>query len=211
MQRSSVSLLVLLALAAASPVMADGSAEAGAAKAATCVACHGLNGNSVNPDWPNLAGQNASYIREQLHLFRGGQRYEPNMAPQAAALSDQDIDDLAAYYSALAPQGLEADPSYWKAGEQLYRSGNPGKGVPACVACHGPVGRGNPGAGYPALRAQYAVYTVKQLRAYAANARYVDQNGESHQSRNGAMMNTIAAAMTAEDIRDVASYIQGMR
>jgi cytochrome c553 len=187
-----------------------GRADAGATKSAVCSACHGPNGNSVNPEWPRLAGQSAVYIAEQLRLFRAGVRNNPVMKPLAAALSDQDIDDLAVYYEAQTPTGLEADPSYWKAGEALYLSGDSAQQVPGCVACHGPVGRGNLAAGYPALRAQQSVYVMKQLNDYASGGRYSAANPASA-SRNGVMMFTIAKRLSAEQIRDVASYVQGMR
>ena len=182
----------------------------GATKSAVCASCHGPNGNSVNPDWPRLAGQSAVYIAEQLRLFRSGVRNNPVMKPLAATLSDQDIDDLAVYYEAQTPVGLEADPSYWKAGQALYLSGDEAHSVPACVACHGPVGRGNLAAGYPALRAQQSVYVVKQLNDYAGGARYSTANPATA-SRNGIMMFTIAKRLSPEQIRDVASYVQGMR
>ena len=182
----------------------------GATKSAVCASCHGPNGNSVNPDWPRLAGQSAVYIAEQLRLFRSGVRNNPVMKPLAATLSDQDIDDLAVYYEAQTLVGLEADPSYWKAGEALYLSGDEARSVPACVACHGPVGRGNLAAGYPALRAQQSVYVVKQLNDYASGARYSGANAATA-SRNGVMMLTIAKRLSPEQIRDVASYVQGMR
>jgi cytochrome c553 len=181
---------------------AQGSAEAGATKAAVCLACHGLNGNSTNGEWPTLAGQNATYVAEQLRLFRAGKRSNPVMMPLAMGLSDDDINDLAAYYAAQKPAGLEADPSYWEAGEKLYRGGNVAKNVPACIACHGPLGRGNAPAAYPALRAQQSVYTQKQLNDYAAGQR----PGEKAK-----IMETIAKRMSADDVRNVASYIQGMR
>ena len=187
-----------------------GKAASGEAKAALCTACHGPNGNSVNPEWPRLAGQSAVYIAEQLKLFRSGVRNNPIMKPLAASLSDQDINDLAVYYQAQTPSGLEADPSYWKAGEALYLSGDTERGVPACVACHGPVGRGNLAAGYPALRAQQSVYVVKQLNDYASGARYTGAN-PAQASRNGVMMLTLAKRLTPEEMRDVASYLQGMR
>jgi cytochrome c553 len=205
---------LMLALAAPlsfAPAALAASAEAGAAKAAVCGACHGANGNSTNPEWPQLAGQNAAYITEQLHLFQKGVRVNPLMTAQASVLSEEDIADLAAYFAAQVPEGKEADPSYWKAGEKLYRAGDRARNVPACKACHGPVGRGNPGAAYPALRAQHSVYTVKQLTDYASEARYRDANGVVQKSRNGHIMVTIAHRLTADDIRDLASYIQGMR
>lgn len=188
----------------------DGDAAHGTAKAAVCSACHGPNGNSTNADWPRLAGQSAVYIAEQLRLFRSGVRNNPVMKPLASSLSDQDIDDLAVYYEAQTPAGLEADPSYWQAGESLYRRGDRAHDVPACVACHGPVGRGNLAAGYPALRAQQSVYVAKQLNDYASGARYTAANPATA-SRNGAMMFTIARRLSPEQIRDVASYVQGMR
>jgi cytochrome c553 len=187
-----------------------GKVADGATKAAVCAACHGPNGNSVNPEWPRLAGQNAVYVAEQLRLFRSGVRNNPVMKPLASSLSDQDIDDLAVYFEAQTPAGLEADPSYWKGGEALYLRGDRDKAVPACVACHGPVGRGNLAAGYPALRAQQSVYVVKQLNDYASGARYSGPNPATA-SRNGVMMFTIAKRLSAEQIRDVASYVQGMR
>ena len=189
---------------------ADGDAGRGAIKTAVCSACHGPNGNSASPEWPRLAAQSAVYIVEQLRLFRSGVRDNPVMKPLASTLSDQDIDDIAVYYQAQTPLGLEADPSYWRAGDALYERGDRGHDIPACTACHGPVGRGNLAAGYPVLRAQQSVYVVKQLNDYASGARYTAAKPATA-SRNGAMMFTIAARLSSEQIRDVASYIQGMR
>ena len=210
-----LSLAPVLALAQTAPPAPDlaytrGKAADGATKSAVCSACHGPNGNSVNPEWPRLAGQNAVYLAEQLRLFRSGVRNNPVMKPLAATLSDQDIDDLAVYYEQQTPAGLEADPSYWKAGEALYLRGDRSKAVPACIACHGPVGRGNLAAGYPALRAQQSVYVIKQLNDYASGTRYSGDKPASA-SRNGVMMLDIAKRLSAEQIRDVASYVQGMR
>jgi len=187
-----------------------GKDAAGATKSAVCAACHGPNGNSVNPEWPRLAGQSAVYIAEQLRLFRSGLRANPVMQPLAATLSDQDISDLAVYYEAQTPTGLEADPSYWQDGQALYLRGDHARDVPACTACHGPVGRGNLAAGYPALRAQQSVYVMKQLNDYASGARYTGPN-PVQASRNGTMMFTLAKRLTPEQIRNVASYVQGMR
>lgn len=200
------------ALAAETAAPARGDAAAGATKAATCVACHGLNGNSVNPEWPVLAGQNATYAHEQIVRIRDGQRPVPLMQPMVKDLNDQDVADLAAFFSTQTPAGLEADPSYWQAGERLYRNGDAARGIPACIACHGPVGRGVPAADYPALQAQHSVYTVKQLDNYATDVRYAkDANGRAQSGPNAAMMQTIATRLSAEDRRDLASYIQGMR
>jgi cytochrome c553 len=205
--------LVLLTFgggAFAQSVKAD--AAAGASKAATCTACHGLNGNSVNPEWPVIAGQNATYVREQVLYIKTGKRPNPLMLPMVQNLTEQDIADLAAYYSTQTPTGHEADPSYWQAGEKLYRGGDARRDIPACMACHGPVGRGNPAAGYPALQAQHSVYTVKQLNDYAGDVRYAkDDKGRSQASANAHIMITIASRLTAEDRRNLASYIQGIR
>ena len=199
--------------AAGAPAIITGSAEAGATKAAVCTACHGVNGNSVNPEWPNLAGQNATYLREQLEMFKAKKRNNPIMQPIVDPLTEQDFADLAAFFSTQTPSGLEADPSYWKAGEALYKSGDAARSIPACTACHGPAGQGNAGAGYPALRAQHSVYTVKQLQDYLTKNRYRDATDASvvNSTRNSAMMTTIAARLTPEDIRNLASYVQGLR
>jgi len=210
-------LAAMLANAEAPPAPADalpftkGTVQQGGTKTAVCTACHGPNGNSANPEWPRLAGQSAVYVAEQLQLFRTGIRNNPVMMPMATTLSDQDISDIAVYYEAQTPQGLEADPSYWQAGEALYRRGDRARNIPACVACHGPGGRGNLAAGYPALRAQQSVYVVKQLNDYASGGRYPGAKNPALPSRNGAMMLTIAKRLTPEDIRNVASYVQGLR
>jgi cytochrome c553 len=190
-----------------------GSADAGASKAAVCTACHGVNGNSVNPEWPNIAGQNAVYLREQLAMIRDGKRVNLLMQPIVKDMTDQDFADLAVYFAAQTPTGLESDPSYWKAGEALYKSGDTSRNIPACTACHGPSGLGNAGAGYPALRAQHSVYTVKQLQDYLTKNRYRDSADASvvNATRNSTMMTTIAARLSPEDIRNLASYLQGLR
>ena len=219
MKVASVGSIVLAALLASAPGLAEeaaaptavGTVEAGAPKAAVCSACHGPNGNSANPEWPTLAGQNAVYISEQLHLFKDGVRNNPVMAPIVATLAPADFADLGAYYAVQTPAGQEADPSYWKSGARLYRRGDKARNIPACIACHGPIGRGNLAAGYPALRAQHSVYTVKQLNDYAGGTRYPGATAEKPASRNAPIMATIAKRLTPEDIRDISSYIQGMR
>jgi cytochrome c553 len=134
------------------------------------------------------------------------------MPTQAAKLSTQDIADLAAYFALQTPTGGEADPSYWKAGEKLYRGGDPARAIPACMACHGPVGRGVPSAGYPQLRAQHAVYVLAQLQQFASDTRYMrDSKGVSAGGLDDQIMHTIASRLTQEDMRDLASYVQGMR
>jgi cytochrome c553 len=205
--------VLTLGFAAGNALAAEkGDAAAGAGKAATCTACHGLNGNSANPEWPVLAGQNANYLTTQINNFRGGKRANPLMQPMVQNLTDQDIADLAAFFSVQTPTGNEADPSYWKAGEKLYRGGDATRAIPACVACHGPIGRGNPAAGYPALQAQHSVYTVKQLNDYTTDTRYTqDAAGKPQYTANAQMMRVVAGRLTPEDRRNLASYIQGIR
>jgi cytochrome c553 len=182
--------------------MAVGKAEAGATKAVVCQACHGANGNSTNPEWPSLAGVGADYIADQLKNFKEGKRTNPVMMPNAMGLSADDMADLGAYFDSLTNTGLEADPSYWQAGEKLYRGGDQARAIPACMACHGPTGRGNEPAKFPALRGQQSVYVVKQLNDYASGARTTGPNG---------IMQTIAKRLSPEDMRNLASYLQGIR
>lgn len=184
--------------------LVDGSAEAGKAKAITCVACHGAEGNSANALWPNIAGQHAAYTLDQLKAFKDGTRKDPLMSSQAIMLSDEDMADLAVYFESLpgAAQAV-ADASLVARGEALYRGGNPQTGASACMACHGPTGRGNPAALYPALQGQHATYTAKQLHAYADGTRETD--GKTR------MMRDIAARLSKEDIEALASYVQGLR
>lgn len=180
-----------------------GSAEKGQAKAAPCVACHGVNGNSVNPVWPNLAGQHAAYIQRQLGAFKNDARQDPLMTPMAKPLSDEDMADLGAFFSSQKPTGtLEAEPSKVALGQRLYRGGDQKTGVAACAACHGPNGAGNPAASYAQIRGQHAPYIAAQLKAYRAGTRQTDPNQ---------MMRNVAAVMTDEQIDAVAAYIQGLR
>jgi cytochrome c553 len=198
-----IAAIALIPLFAAGPApAATGDAAAGAQKAAVCGACHGMNGNSVNPEWPNLAGQHESYIAAQLALFKQGVRNNVIMAPNAMLLGDQDMADLAAYFSQQPLQGLEADPSLYAAGGALYRSGDAARGLPACMACHGPAGKGNGPARYPALRSQHSLYTYGQLKAYASGERKAVGND---------MMQVIAAKLSDEEMRALASYLQGLR
>jgi len=176
--------------------------ESGQAKSGVCAACHGVDGNSVNPEWPSLAGQNASYIVAQLQHFKDGDRQNPLMSPQAAALNPQDMADLAAYFSSQTITPKEADPDLVTRGQKIYRGGDEARGITACIACHGPNGRGNAVAGYPAIAGQHATYLANQLRLYGSGDRSSDPNQ---------MMRSIARRMTENDIKAVASYMQGLR
>lgn len=196
--------LALVATQGQAESLVDGSAEAGEAKALTCTACHGPQGNSSNALWPNIAGQGAPYLQAQLSAFKSGARMDPLMSGQAMMLSDQDIADLAVYFENLpAAAQAVADADLVGRGEALYRGGNSETGVAACMACHGPTGRGNPAAGYPALQGQHAAYTAKQLNEYAAGTRQTD--GKTR------MMRDIASRLSKDDIAALSSYMQGLR
>jgi len=196
--------LALIAPQVQANSLADGSADAGKAKALTCTACHGPEGNSISALWPNIAGQNAPYLLAQLAAFKDGARVDPLMTSQAMLISEQDMADLAVYFEGLpaAAQSVKNAATVDR-GEALYRGGNAEAGVPACLGCHGPSGRGNPAARYPALRGQHADYTAKQLNDYANDTRQTD--GKTR------MMRDIAGRLSREDIEALSSYVQGLR
>jgi cytochrome c553 len=184
--------------------LVDGSIEAGKAKSFTCTACHGAEGNSTIPTWPNIAGQSASYIVSQLNAFKNSSRTDPLMAPQAMMLSDEDVRNVAVYFESLPAAAMAvANPATVGKGEALYRGGDADSGTPACLACHGPTGRGNPAAVYPALQGQHATYTAKQLRDYASGERTSD--GRTR------IMRDISSRLSTDDIEALASYMQGLR
>lgn len=195
-------LLAMTPLSAASLV--DGDVAAGKAKSATCAACHGADGNSITPLWPNIAGQSAKYLQQQLLAFKEGKRMNPLMTSQAMLLSETDMADLAVYFESLpaAAQAI-ADPNLLIRGEALYRGGNAEEGIAACIACHGPTGRGNPSPPYPALNGQHADYVAKQLMDYASGARKSDGVTK--------IMRQISERLSMEDIQALASYVQGLK
>ncbi|MEQ8205071.1 MAG: c-type cytochrome [Woeseia sp.] len=194
----------LLSSTASADGIVEGSADAGKDKSITCAACHGADGNSVNPAWPSIAGQHASYIVKQLQAFKRGERADPLMTGQAMMLSDEDMNNLAVYYSEQRPASRAvADASLVSKGEALYRGGDQESSASACIACHGPTGKGNPAASYPSIRGQYAVYTAKQLHDYASGTRKSD--GVTR------VMRDVAARLSDDDIKAVSAYVQGLR
>jgi cytochrome c553 len=199
----------LVSFQASADSLVDGSADAGKAKSITCSACHGAAGNSVNPLWPNIAGQNATYLVAQIKAFQPDEngkalRSDPLMTSMAMPLSDQDIRDLAVYFESLpAAANSVQDAASVARAEALYRGGDKDSKAAACLACHGPTGRGNPAATYPALHGQHATYTAKQLRDYATETRTSD--GKTR------IMRDIAARLSEDDIVAIASYVQGLK
>lgn len=186
----------------ASAAHAAGDAKAGEAKAQACAACHGANGNSTVANFPKLAGQHAGYTVKQLADFKKGEtRSDPIMAGQVANLSEQDMEDLGAYYAKQSASLGQADEKLAAFGEKLYRGGNPQKGLTACIACHGPAGAGNPASNFPLLSGQHTDYLVKALKDFRDGKRSNDLNG---------MMRDIASKMSDNEIMAVSSYISGL-
>ena len=198
------------ATAAAKP----GDPTAGAAKAAACGACHGMDGNSADPQYPKLAGQHERYIARQLTLFKSGDRDNAIMKPFAMTLSDQDMRDVGAYFASKSILPGLADDSVIKAdagpetyaqrGEALFRGGRSESGLPACMACHGPSGRGNPGPPYPQIGGQHSKYTKDVLTRFRGGL--VLGKGEHANS----IMAQVAASLSDEDITALASYLEGL-
>lgn len=197
-----LSMAALIGGAQAAGTALVGDAAAGKTKSVTCAGCHGMDGNSMNTIWPKIAGQHDKYIRKQLANFKSGERYNASMSPMAMPLTEQDMADLAAYYSTQTITPGEASPELVDKGQNLYRAGNPTSGVSACIACHGPSGQGNPMANFPSLAGQHADYTVSTLKHFRSGERANDA---------GQMMRNIAAKMTDQEIEAVAQYIQGLQ
>ncbi|MGH1536554.1 MAG: c-type cytochrome [Gammaproteobacteria bacterium] len=205
-----IAILVYVAGFYVTGVHAAGDVEAGKQKSEPCAACHGVAGVSVNPAWPKLAGQGEKYLVDQLHLFKEKVRVNTLMNPQAENLSEQDIEDISAYYASLPANKGSADPDkefqgekLHVIGERIYRGGNTETGVPACMSCHAPDGVGNAPAKFPQLAGQHAVYTAAQLRAYRSGARYQPDD-------NLNMMKEIATYLSDTEIDAVAEYISGL-
>lgn len=204
--RSSVCAVVVLGawlMAVLAPAQADvgGNVDAGKKKAQVCAACHGLDGNGgADPTWPKLSGQIPEYLLGQLQRFKSGARENPIMKGMAAALSDQDMKDLAAYYASQSRSlGSANDKDLALQGQRIYRGGIEADAVPACMSCHGPSGHGLP-PNYPRLYAQNTAYTEKQLVDFKAGRRTATDN----------IMPQIAGRMNASEIKAVAEYLAGL-
>ncbi len=182
-------------------LFAQGDAAAGQAKSALCATCHGADGNSQLAINPRLAGQNARYMVKQLKDFKSGDRPGATMSAMVLSLSEQDMEDIAAWYASQLPTVQGADPESLELAERLYRAGNSAIAVAACSACHSPTGKGNAQAGFPALSGQHPAYTLQQLKDFRAGIR---QNDAS------AMMRTVVERLTDKELEALASYVSGL-
>ncbi len=175
-------------------------AKAEASYTAVCLACHGVDGNSAIPINPKLAGQHPEYLAKQLHEFKDGKRKNAVMSGFAAALSDDDIRNLAAWANSKKPKaGFAKDKTLVALGEKIYRGGIADRQVPACAGCHSPNGAGLPSQ-FPRLSGQHADYVAGQLTAFRDGGR-----------KNSAPMMQVAAKMNDREIKAVADYIAGLR
>jgi cytochrome c553 len=189
-----------------------GDASAGKDKTVVCGACHGVDGNSVVPTFPKLAGQNERYLIKQMQDIKNDDRPVPTMAGQLIGMSDEDIADIAAYYASKTGSGGQADPTKVEQGAGVYRGGVSATGVAACAACHGAAGGGNAPAGFPALAGQHADYIADQLRRFRTGAENTLAQNSAGRTNDGdaRMMRDVAYRMTDNEINAVASFIAGL-
>lgn len=176
--------------------------EAGKDKSTTCVACHGADGNSTNAIWPKLAGQHANYLVKQINDFRSGVREDAVMKGMVAALSDDDIADISAFFESQTIKPAAFNQEVVAKGEAIYRGGIAETSVPGCIACHSPSGTGNGPAKFPSLKSQHPEYIVAQLKKFKDGSRSND---------TGKMMSNVAARMLDSEMEAVAAYIAGLQ
>jgi len=195
-------LLGLLLMGLAGIVHAAGDAAAGQGKVAVCGACHGPDGNSPAPNFPKLAGQGERYLLKQLQDIKSGSRPVLEMTGQLDNFNEQDLADIAAWFSSQKMTVGAADAELVARGERLFRGGKLAEGMPACTGCHSPQGTGNSAAGFPHLGGQHAQYTAKQLTDF--------REGERVNDGDAMIMRSIAAKLSNKDIAAISSYIQGL-
>lgn len=202
---TSISLSALLFSLSALAISAGDPAK-GQEKSMTCQGCHGPDGNSLGPQYPNLAGQHAGYLSKQLHNFQSGERKDPTMTSMAATVNDEDIKDITAFFNSqkLKTAEIEAqsfDPQLLMVGRKIYKGGNMYSGVPACAGCHGAHGAGNAPGKFPRLDGQKIEYVTKQLKDFAAATRSNDPRS---------IMQNIASRLSEKEIKAVATYIRSL-
>lgn len=193
-------------------IAAEGNVASGKEKTASCAGCHGEDGNSPADTFPKLAGQHASYIVKQLVAFKSGERKDAMMAALASSLSEQDMQDAAAFYASqkVTPNAkTEADAADKEdaaalliEGRNLYRNGNLATQVSACIACHGPFGDGNKPAAFPLLKSQHTAYLIKTLTDFKTDLR--SNNPEN-------MMHMIAKKMSEREIKAVSVFLSNLQ
>ena len=195
-------LRLLIILAASLVTIGAGNADSGKDKVATCVACHGQDGNSMVGLWPSLAGQNANYLVRQLQHIKSGKRSIVEIAGLLDNFSTKDLDDIAAFYASKNNTIGQVEADKVELGRKLYYSGSLEKGIPACTACHSPKGKGNAPAGYPLLSGQQVDYVTKSLKNY--------RSGERNNDESSQMMMAIAYKLDDVEIDALSSFINGL-
>lgn len=193
---------LLLTLGITGMAHAAGDAIAGQGKVAVCGACHGADGNSMVPTFPKLAGQGQRYLLKQLNDIKSGARVVVPMTGMLTGMSDQDLADIAAYFSSQNMSIGAADPKLVAAGQALFRGGKLDQGMPACTGCHSPTGSGNDAAGFPRLGGQHGEYVTLQLTHF--------REGERTNDGDTKIMRSIAEKLSNKDIAALSSYIQGL-
>ena len=200
-----------MAALTANQALASGDAVAGESKVAVCAGCHGSDGNSMVASFPKLAGLGENYLVRQLRNIKSGERAIVEMTGLLDASSDQDLQDMAAYYNGQQRQvsgaqeitliGYSDPDEALQLGENIYRAGNLKTEVSACTGCHSPAGNGNDPAGYPALGGQHADYIESQLLKYRSGERA---------SGNAKIMQGVAERLSNKEIKAVANFISGL-
>ena len=183
-------------------------AAVGKTMSVACSACHGADGNSVVPTFPKLAGQGDAYLIKQMRDIRDGARPVPTMAGQLDGKSDEDLANIAAYYSSQTQSGGKTKPELLELGTKVYRSGVAARNVAACSACHSPSGHGNAPASFPSLAGQHAEYIATQLKMYRKG--YEDETGRTNDG-DAKIMRTIAFGLSDKEIEAVSSFIAGLK
>ena len=182
--------------AAGEALYSNGDASRGVT---ACITCHGPKGQSAVGTWPKLSAQHAAYTAKQLKNFKEGTRANPVMMGMAATLTEQDMQNIAAFLAKQPiSQGVAQDKNTIELGQSIYRGGIAAKGVPACAACHSPTGAGIP-AQYPLLGGQWAEYTNAQLLAFREGVR-----------KNSSQMTTIATKLSDLEMKAVSDYMAGL-
>jgi len=193
---------LFISIALAQYASAEGDPERGKSLTTLCVACHGADGNSLAGTFPSLAGQGARYLAKQMMDIKTGERPVVLMSGQLDNMSDQDMADIAAYFSSQSIKQGMAKQNLVALGEEIYRAGIKRKGIAACTACHAPTGSGNDAAGFPALSGQWPEYLTAQLKAFRV--------GDRHNDGDSRMMRDTALDLSDAEIDAVSSYISGL-